>query len=100
LPARNYLSLLYFARSLDHFATTKICRYRDRSRHWISQLMVMAERKEGMARSGWRVFANQCSCSRAIASSKDFRVLYFAMVMSQLARCGEVAIAGSPNCPN
>jgi hypothetical protein len=85
LPARNYLSLLYFARSLDHFATTKICRYRDRSRHWIFKLMVMAERNEGMARSGWRSFANQCSCSRAIASLNDFRFPHLAMLMSQLA---------------
>jgi hypothetical protein len=54
-------------------------------RDWIFQLMVMAERNEGMARSGWRSFADQCSCSRAIASPKDFRRPNFTMLTNQLA---------------
>jgi hypothetical protein len=61
--------------------------------------MVIAERKEGMARSGWRVFADQCSRSMNDRQPQELSTTQSGEGGEKLGGWGEVAIAGSPNCP-
>jgi hypothetical protein len=61
--------------------------------------MVIAERKEGMARSGWRVFADQCSCSMNDRQPQELSTTQSGEGGEKLGGWGEDAIAKSPNCP-